>query len=74
MQVFDKVKTTMLNAPKETSVFISHGDCEADAKYLAERLEKELEVKEVRIGYVGSVIGSHSGPGTLAVFYLGTQR
>ncbi len=72
--MFEKAKKTMLNAPKDTTVFISHGDCEDDAKHLADRLQNELEVKDIRIGYVGSVIGSHSGPGTLAVFYLGTQR
>lgn len=72
--MFDKIKTTMIGDPKENSVFISHGDCEEDAKYLANRIENEIGVKEVRIGYVGSVIGSHSGPGTLALFYLGTQR
>lgn len=72
--MFDKIKTTMIGEPKESTVFISHGDCEEDAKYLANRIENEIGVKEVRIGYVGSVIGSHSGPGTLALFYLGTQR
>jgi fatty acid-binding protein DegV len=37
-------------------------------------MKKEVGFKEVLIGYVGSVIGSHSGPGTLALFYLGTER
>ena len=54
--------------------FISHGDCEEDAKYLADKMKHEVGFKEVLIGYVGSVIGSHSGPGTLALFYLGTER
>ena len=72
--MFEKAKKTMLNAPADTTVFISHGDCEDDAKYLADRLQNELKVKDIKIAYIGSVIGSHSGPGTLAVFYLGTQR
>ncbi len=72
--LFDKIKTTILGAPAESDVFISHGDCEEDANYLANRIRNELGVKELIIGYVGSVIGSHSGPGTLALFYLGTQR
>lgn len=72
--MFDKLKTTMIGEAKENTVFISHGDCEADATYLAERIKNEIGVKEVRIGYVGSVIGSHSGPGTLALFYLGSER
>ena len=72
--MFDKLKATMIGESKESSVFISHGDCADDANYLAERIKNEIGVKEVRIGYVGSVIGSHSGPGTLALFYLGSER
>ena len=52
---------------------ICHGDCIEDARYL-ESLLKEQGVKEVFIGYTGAVIGSHSGPGTLAVFFLGKER
>ena len=44
------------------------------AKYLAEKIKKDVGFKDVIIGYVGSVIGSHSGPGTLALFYLGAER
>ncbi len=72
--LFDKAKESMRDAPESSTVFISHGDCIEDAEYLAERIKNELCVKDVKIGYVGSVIGSHSGPGTLAVFYLGTER
>ena len=72
--LFAKMKETMIGEGKDASVFISHGDCEEDARYLASRIENELGVKEVKIGYVGTVIGSHSGPGTLALFYVGTQR
>ena len=72
--LFGKMKETMIGEGKDASVFISHGDCEEDARYLASRIENELGVKEVKIGYVGTVIGSHSGPGTLALFYVGTQR
>ena len=54
--------------------FISHGDCREDAQYLAEKLKAEYGVKEVVIGYVGAVIGSHAGPGTLAFFFLGKHR
>ena len=57
-----------------STVFISHGDCQEDAQYLAEKLKAEYGVKEVVIGYVGAVIGSHAGPGTLAFFFLGKHR
>ena len=63
-----------LDEEKQHTVFISHGDCIEDAEYLANRVKNELGIKDVFIDFVGSVIGSHSGPGTLALFYLGTQR
>ena len=56
------------------TVFICHGDCEADAQYLANKVKEKYGVKDVFIYYVGAVIGSHSGPGTLALFFLGEHR
>jgi fatty acid-binding protein DegV len=55
-------------------VTICHGDCIEDAEYLAKLVKERYGVKEVFIGYTGAVIGSHSGPGTLALFYLGEHR
>lgn len=55
-------------------MYICHGDCLEDAEYLAKKLKETTEVKEVFIGYTGAVIGSHSGPGTLALFFLGSER
>ena len=63
-----------ITAPETQTMFICHGDCIEDAEYVAEKLKSELGVPEVIIGYTGPVIGAHSGPGTLAVFYLGTER
>lgn len=57
-----------------STVFISHGDCLEDAKYLEKVLKERYGVKEVRISYVGAVIGSHAGPGTVALFFLGSHR
>lgn len=70
----EKAKASAIDVKEKLVAFISHGDCEEDAKYLADKMKKEVGFKEVLIGYVGSVIGSHSGPGTLALFYLGTER
>ena len=69
----------LLNKMKDTIIdkdimFICHGDCIDDANYVAERAKTEFGIKEVFIDYTGVVIGSHSGPGTLAIFYLGTER
>ncbi len=71
--LFENTKASIVDPEKQTC-FICHGDAEADANYLAERMKKELNIPEVIIGYTGPVIGAHSGPGTLAVFYLGTER
>ena len=72
-RLFEKCKASVIDAPSQT-MFICHGDCIDDAQYLADRLKTELGVKEVIIGYTGAVIGAHSGPGTLALFYIGTER
>ena len=69
--LFDRMKQTYDASCKD--VFISHGDCLEDAKYLASLIKEEWGVDCV-IGYVGPVIGAHSGPGTLALFYIGNER
>ena len=56
------------------TMFISHGDCIGDAQYLASVLKEKYGVKHVHINHVGAVIGSHSGPGTLALFFMGKHR
>ncbi len=68
-----KMGQTAIPGANDT-VFICHGDCEADAEYLAKQVKEKYGVKDVFIYYVGAVIGSHSGPGTLALFYLGEHR
>ncbi len=59
---------------KNQTIFISHGDCVEDANYLADIMRIRYNVKDVLINYVGPVIGAHSGPGTIALFFLGTER
>ena len=56
------------------TVFISHGDCLEDAQTVADMVKKRFGVQDVVINYVGPVIGAHSGPGTVALFYMGTDR
>ena len=56
------------------TMFISHGDCMEDARYLAKILKERCGVKQVHIGHVGAVIGSHAGPGVLALFFMGKHR
>ena len=71
--LFDKMRETAIEPSKQT-VYISHGDCYDDAKKLADMLSEELGVKDILISEIGPVIGAHSGPGTVALFYLGTKR
>ena len=55
------------------TVFISHGDCADGARYVIDKL-RALGVKEIEMGDIGPVIGAHSGPGTVALFWLGSAR
>ncbi len=68
------MRETIDPAEGEQTIFISHGDCEQDVKYLIDLIREQVPVKEIKVGYIGPVIGAHSGPGTVAVFYLGTTR
>lgn len=58
----------------ESPVFISHADCAEDANQLANLLNQRHGVKVELIEDVGPVIGSHAGPGTLALFFVGKHR
>lgn len=49
---------------------ISHADCEADALKLSELIRSTTGMETDLITEIGPVIGSHAGPGTLAVFFL----
>ena len=69
----DRMEETAID-PAGQTVFISHGDCMEDAEYVAGLVKERMGVQDVRINYVGPVIGAHSGPGTLALFYLGNRR
>lgn len=69
-----KMKETVFDNVKDQAIFISHGDCQADAEKLQAMIEKEWGCRTFLINYVGTVIGSHSGPGTLALFFLGDHR
>ncbi|WP_350344456.1 DegV family protein [Proteinivorax tanatarense] len=59
---------------EKQTVFISHGDCKEEAEKLAELIKKDYNPEKIVINYIGPVIGSHSGPGTIALFFMGEKR
>lgn len=71
--MFDKLVATAID-PEEQLYYICHGDCLDDAEYLRDKIKAKYPSCEVMIGYTGTVIGAHSGPGTLALFFLGKER
>ena len=68
-----KVAETSID-PKNTPVFLSHGDCYDDAMQVVKLLEEKYGIKVESVSEIGPVIGSHSGPGTIAVFFLSEDR
>lgn len=60
--------------PEKQEIYISHGDCLEDAEYVAEQIKKRMCVTKFLIRILDPVIGAHSGPGTVAVFYYGEHR
>ena len=55
-------------------VFISHGDCLEDAEFVAAQVKERFGIENILIDYVSPTIGAHSGPGTVALFFLGKNR
>ena len=60
--------------PGDQDVFISHGDCIEDAQYLANQIKERFGITSILISHIGPTIGTHSGPGTVALFFLGHER
>ena len=59
---------------KNDVIYIVHADAKEDADYVAELVKKSFGIKNIVIGDIGPVIGSHSGPGTVALFFVGETR
>lgn len=60
--------------PENQTMFICHADCEREARRVAEQLKERFGVKKIYINYIGPVIGSHTGPNTMGLFFVGTER
>ena len=55
-------------------IMITHGDCLKDAEYVAGRVREKMGIENILINNIGTVIGSHTGPGVVAVFCMGNER
>lgn len=71
--LFEKFEQHVVN-PEDQTIFISHSDYIDGAETLAEMIKEKYNVKEVVFNYIGTVIGSHTGVGTIALFFLGDHR
>lgn len=56
------------------TIFISHGDCQEDAEFVVNKIKEKYNLKTVMMNYVGATIGAHSGPGTVALFFVGDVK
>lgn len=72
--LIDHMEKSAIRPVENQMVFITHGDCIEDAEYVAEQVKQHFGVPEVIINYVDPVIGAHSGPGTMALFFLADER
>lgn len=72
-EILKQFSETVDRSFKQT-IFISHGDCLEDAEYLASCAREIVDVEDIVISSIGPVIGAHSGPGTLAIFFMASHR
>lgn len=71
----DYMQQHMGNYQKENDiVFISHGDNREDAEFVAAEIKERFGIDSFLINYIGPTIGTHSGPGTIALFFMGETR
>lgn len=74
LALIDHMVATADMPVSDQMIFITHGDCVDEANWLAEKIKNELGVKKIMINYIDPVIGAHSGPGTMAVYFLASSR
>lgn len=70
----DHMEQTATAPVADQTVFITHGDCLEDAEYVADLVRERFGVSDILINWVDPVIGAHSGPGTMALFFLASER
>jgi fatty acid-binding protein DegV len=73
IEMVDVMKNLIVDSENQV-VFIAHGDCLEEAQEVGGLINASMKVKDIVYSYIGPVIGSHSGPGTIAVFFMGSKR
>ena len=71
--LFDKYKELAID-PTKGPIYICQGDCKEDADMLTNMIKEEFGPETDMTVFTGPVVGAHSGPGTLALFFLGKER
>ncbi len=69
-QMIEKI----LSDRNDQMIFVSHADCIEDAEFVKAKILEKTEYTDVQIGEIGPVIGTHSGPGTVALFFIGENK
>jgi DegV family protein with EDD domain len=72
-ELIDRMKEFCIKPEKQT-VFIGHGDCLNDAEILSAMVKRELVIKDVIINDIGPIIGSHTGPDFIGLFFFGSEK
>lgn len=73
LSLVDRLVET-IDDPENQEVYISHGDCIQDVEFIQKLIKERIKVKGFRVTYIDPVIGVHSGPGTIALFYFAKER
>lgn len=63
-----------LSENRQDYVFISHGDALEDAEYVRDQIKERFGIENFLINHIGPTVGAHSGPGTIALFFMGESR
>lgn len=73
LALVDKVQELAID-PASQTMYISHSDCQQDAQFVADEVKRRYGVKEIVLNSIGPVIGAHTGPGCVALFFTGSRR
>ena len=74
LAMVDHMEQSAIKPVADQTVFITHGDCEEDVQTLVDEIKSRFGCEDIHVNYVDPVIGAHSGPGTLALFFLADKR